>query len=171
MPAATSDYVRRIRERIGHDLLMLSSVATIAFDDEGRMLLVRHWNRGVWVAPGGAIEPMETPADAVVRETFEETGLHVRPRQVLGTVSGPETHFWYEHGDEVVYVITLFECEIVGGSLRPDGDETLEAGFFTKRELEELPLAEWARGVLPGFFDRPIRPYFAPPTWTPAVEG
>lgn len=30
-----------------------------------------------WFPPGGAVEPGETPADAAVRETVEETGLRV----------------------------------------------------------------------------------------------
>jgi len=34
---------------------------------------------GYWCLPGGAIEPGESPADAVVREVQEEIGLCVRP--------------------------------------------------------------------------------------------
>lgn len=32
----------------------------------------------LWVLPGGAIEPEEVPADAALREAWEETALHVR---------------------------------------------------------------------------------------------
>ena len=34
---------------------------------------------GYWEFPGGKCEPGETPAEAVVRECLEETGLVVRP--------------------------------------------------------------------------------------------
>ncbi|WTA94867.1 NUDIX hydrolase (plasmid) [Streptomyces cyaneofuscatus] len=42
------------------------------------VLLVNHRWRG-WVAPGGKVDPGETPREAAVREVFEETGLAVEP--------------------------------------------------------------------------------------------
>lgn len=39
--------------------------------------------------PAGHIEPGETPEQALIRETYEETAWHVRPDQVLGT------YLWY----------------------------------------------------------------------------
>ena len=44
---------------------------------QGRTLL--HWHRkvGLWLPPGGHLEPNETPVEAVVREALEETGMQV----------------------------------------------------------------------------------------------
>jgi 8-oxo-dGTP pyrophosphatase MutT (NUDIX family) len=47
------------------------------------VLLVRHVEGNDWTTPGGMIEPLETPADAAVRETWEETGLHVELESLL----------------------------------------------------------------------------------------
>jgi len=44
-------------------------------DDEGRILLVRRADNQKWAMPGGALEVGETPAEGVVREALEETGV------------------------------------------------------------------------------------------------
>lgn len=43
--------------------------------DGGRSLL--HWHRklGIWLPPGGHIDPNEDPVQAVLREVLEETGM------------------------------------------------------------------------------------------------
>lgn len=40
-----------------------------------------------WVTPGGGIDPGETEAEAAVRELAEETGLVVRPDELIGPVA------------------------------------------------------------------------------------
>lgn len=42
------------------------------------VVLLRHKRLGIWVQPGGHLEPGEPPWEAAVRETEEETGLDVR---------------------------------------------------------------------------------------------
>ena len=44
----------------------------------GHVLLHPHPKVGLWLPPGGHIEPHELPDDAATRETTEETGLTVR---------------------------------------------------------------------------------------------
>jgi ADP-ribose pyrophosphatase YjhB (NUDIX family) len=45
-------------------------------DDDGRILLIRRADNGKWAMPGGAMEVGETPAEGVMREALEETGVH-----------------------------------------------------------------------------------------------
>lgn len=44
----------------------------------GHVLLHPHRKLGLWLPPGGHIDPHELPDDAALRETWEETGLRVR---------------------------------------------------------------------------------------------
>jgi ADP-ribose pyrophosphatase YjhB (NUDIX family) len=44
----------------------------------GHVVLHPHRTLGIWLPPGGHIEPHELPDDAARRETLEETGLAVR---------------------------------------------------------------------------------------------
>lgn len=161
-----SDHLRRLREKLGHDLLVMPSVTGVVFDSARRVLLVEHADRDLWVLPGGAIDPFETPADALVREMWEETGLHVRPVALRGVFSGPDFLVRYGNGDEAVYVMSVFECEVLGGAPRPDGVETLAVRYFTEAEALELSTPPWAGVVLPRLFAAG-GPGFTPPTWTP----
>ncbi|MBW3657865.1 MAG: NUDIX domain-containing protein [Actinobacteria bacterium] len=49
--------------------------SAIVVDAGGRVLLHRHKRLGIWLQPGGHLDPGEGPAAAAVRETAEETGL------------------------------------------------------------------------------------------------
>ncbi len=140
------------------------------FDESERLLLVRHSNGGVWVAPGGASEPEEAPQDAVVREIWEETGLWVEPVRLCGVFGGAEFRVTYTNGDVVAYVSAVYECRPLGGQLSPDRDEVLEARFFAANELETLALSPWARAFLPPLLERPDRSWIPPVTWRPRGE-
>jgi ADP-ribose pyrophosphatase YjhB (NUDIX family) len=162
-----SPYVRELRERVGSRRLLLPSVTALMYDDRGGLLLVRQRDGGVWSTPGGVMEPDETPADAAVREAWEETGLMVEPRRVFGVYGGPEFIVRYPNGDESQYVMIVFECAVVGGTLRPDDDETLEVRYWTADEAAALLLTPWLRTMLPTFYTRPSAADFHPPRWQP----
>ncbi|MBM4259347.1 MAG: NUDIX domain-containing protein [Deltaproteobacteria bacterium] len=162
-----SEYLRNLRRHVGKELLLMPSVTAIVFDERERVLLARHGDTGQWVAPGGSIEPHETPANAVVREAFEETGLLVEPTQILGVFGGPEFEVVYANGDRVTYVMTVFECQVLSGTLAPDKTETLELQYIGATEFDRVNLAPWAKVVLPEICRRKGQPYFAPATWYP----
>lgn len=46
--------------------------------EQGHVLLHLHRRTGLWLPPGGHIEPGELPDEAALRETMEEAGLAVR---------------------------------------------------------------------------------------------
>lgn len=52
------------------------TVATFVIH-QGRVLLLRHPKLGLWLPPGGHIDPPELPDEAAVREVEEEAGLRV----------------------------------------------------------------------------------------------
>jgi 8-oxo-dGTP pyrophosphatase MutT (NUDIX family) len=54
-----------------------------------------------WTFPSGKIEPGESPVDAAVRETLEETGLRVRAKRIIGDRVHPLT------GVRIVYVAAV----------------------------------------------------------------
>ncbi len=162
-----SPYIRRLRAAVGSELLVLPSVTGIVFDDRNRILLVRQSESGVWTAPGGAVDPDETPADAVVREVWEETGLDTAPTRILGVYGGPACLVTYPNGDRTEYVMSVFECAVRGGTLQSVSDETSAAAFVAAEDLPAYRTSAWVRHVLPGLYDRSRSGHFEPPSWRP----
>ena len=98
----------------------------LALDGEGRILVVRTTYLGPgWMLPGGRVERSETPHEAAVRETREETGLHVRlDRLVL-----VDAH----RARDVSF---LFRGTVTGGAMEPQFGEIAEVGWLARAEIE-----------------------------------
>ena len=164
-----SPYIQRLRGVWGRSRLLMPSVTGIVYDNEGRLLLVQQRDDGSWSTPGGSIEPDETPADAVVREVFEETGLLVVPTRLIAVHGGPEVVVRYPNGDETQYVSVIFECVIEPSSpsLGGDGDEVIAARFWPLDDARRLPLSPWLVRILPRLYVRSDAAWFDPPRWRP----
>jgi ADP-ribose pyrophosphatase YjhB (NUDIX family) len=145
---AMSDYVRLLRELIGKQLLLMPSVSVLVQDDEGRLLLVRHADSGLWGLVGGAVEIDERPDEAAIRETQEETGLLVELTRLVTALGGSGFRVTYPNGDETAYVTIVYEARPVGGVERADGDEVLELGWFGRSDLLTIDLGAIARATL-----------------------
>ena len=143
-----SPHIRHLRDKVGHDLLLLPSTAVLPRDDAGRILLVRLIDSGNWAIIGGAIEPDESPQVGAVREVAEEAGVTVELGAILGVYAGPEYHVAYQNGDESAYVVTAFDATVIDGVPRPDGDETSEVGWFSPDELPLGEMGELTRALL-----------------------
>jgi len=165
-----SEYLRRLRDKVGNDLMVLPAVAVMVLDADRRLLLVRDAGTGLWATPGGAVDPDEDPADAAVREMWEETGLVVELTRVLGVYGGPEFRMTYPNGDVVSYCIVSFGAEIRGGAMRPDGVETLELRWFSRAETAALDMGPWTRITIDDAFAPPDGARFAAPAWQPPPE-
>ena len=165
-----ADYVRRIRALIGSgEVLQLPSVSVAIRDAAGRVLLARHVEGNRWLLPGGGVEPGETPADAAVREAWEETGLIVRLTRLVGVFGGPQHLVQYRNGDRASYVSTVFEAAIDGGKVQPDGTELREVQFVSETEASGLTLAAWVPEVLSAVFGGTTG-NFRQPKWRPPAE-
>lgn len=108
------------------------SVTGIVIND-GKVLLARHTyggGAGKLIIPGGYVEYGESPQDALVREYMEETGVTVRPGNIVGIRFN--THDWY----------VAFRADYVSGAPRSDGDENSEVLWVNVNEAlgrEDVP--------------------------------
>src|SRR5260370_29418605 len=118
-----SAYLKAVREKVGHDLLTMTAVAIAVFDAEGRLLLGRDSEMDRWTLPGGGIDPNELPADAAVRECYEETGLLVRLDGLIGIFGGPEFLTHYPNRDLTYYTTAAVRGWVGGGAHRAGDGE------------------------------------------------
>ena len=162
-----SDYIRRLRGMIGTTVLEVPTVSVLTYDADNRVLLVRHAEGDEWSTPGGMIEPYELPADAAVREAWEETGLHVELTRLIGVFGGPLCTSTYANGDRLSWVSTVFEGRRTGGVPRPDGVETLDVRYFAATEVGGLHCKPHVPMVLEAGWSKRDGAYFQPPTFRP----
>jgi ADP-ribose pyrophosphatase YjhB (NUDIX family) len=162
-----SDYVRSLRDKIGNALLEVPTVSVFPFDERGRVLLVRDAQSRQWTSTGGMIEPHETPADAAVREVWEEAGVFVELTHLVGVFGGPAHEVTYDNGDRLAWVSTVFGARPVAGTAQPDGVETIEAGWFTREEAERLDCRPHVRTSLQAAYAWNGRALFQPASWRP----
>ena len=142
-----SPHVRRLRQLVGHELLLLPSVSVLPRDGDGRVLLVRHADDRRWGTIGGAVEVDESPAEAAVREAREEAGVDVVLGAILAALGGPDFHVVYPNGDRTAYVAVVYHATVTGGAPMPDGDETVEVGWHLIGGLAALDLTSFARAT------------------------
>ncbi len=149
-----SEYLRGIRSKVGHELLLVPSVAMLVRDEKRGILLTKDSGFEDWSPPGGSVEPDESPREAAIREMKEETGLTVEPVRVLGVYGGKDFRVVYRNGDVVSYVTTAFECRVISGVLTPDHEEVLDARFFSEAEARSMRLSPMTRTILQDAFGR-----------------
>jgi 8-oxo-dGTP pyrophosphatase MutT (NUDIX family) len=73
---------------------------TIVVNDAGEILLIQRSDNGNWALPGGGIDLGESLPAAAVRETFEETGIHIEIAGLAGIYTDPRHVILYT-GDGV----------------------------------------------------------------------
>lgn len=83
---------------------------------------------GRWGLPGGMAEQGESISNCLIREIYEETGLHIRVKQLLDVLGGVDV------------CIVGYEAEIIGGSLIKSA-ESIELQWFA---IHEIPFEQFA---------------------------
>lgn len=123
--------------------------AAVVIEKNGALLLLQRayqpW-KGSWNLPAGYVEVDETPEQAAVRETREETGLKIEVDRLLG-------NYFFDDDPRGNGLLVVFTGKTTGGRLNGSAESTAH-GFFTPAELPEdlcgaghaRVIRAWARG-------------------------
>jgi ADP-ribose pyrophosphatase YjhB (NUDIX family) len=134
----TIKYTRWLRSYVGHQRIMQVRASGFVRNDEGQILLCHRADVMLWDVPGGTIGLDETPAQGLMREVAEETGLQLRAERIIGVYGGPEFHWTYPNGDQAQILAIFFAAQIVSGTLHPSGHENVNITFFPPDKLPPL---------------------------------
>lgn len=129
------DFVIALRERVGHGPLPLVGAMAVVFRGD-KVLLGRRRDNGKLEPVAGVVEPGEEPADAAVREAWEEAGVVVRAERLAWVYQMPR--ITYANGDQVDYLSFTFRCRWVSGDPYPADGELTEVGWFGLDELQDV---------------------------------
>jgi 8-oxo-dGTP diphosphatase len=113
------------------------------FTFEGDKLLMTRLRdqRRQWDIPGGRIEAGETPAEAAIREVWEETSVKVEVLELIGTqeleLFGERSvnHTW----PYPISVQIYFLCKVLQAEPFVADDEAAERGYFSPIEVRQFP--------------------------------
>ncbi|MDP5272874.1 NUDIX hydrolase [Chengkuizengella axinellae] len=99
-----------------------------------KVLLVKN-ERNVWELPGGRMESGEVPEETVVREIYEELGLNCSVEKIINAYDFEVVA--YRH----VFIVA-YHCKVLGNLSIQLSDEHMECGWFSKKDLDVLDLAQ-----------------------------
>ena len=85
---------------------------------EGRLLLIRRSDDGLWALPGGITDPGETLARTAQRELWEETGLVGRVVELLGVF---DSRLWQSE-KRIHFYHAVFRIEVDDPQPRPTAE-------------------------------------------------
>jgi 8-oxo-dGTP diphosphatase len=114
--------------RIHYEQLKVGAGALV--QHKGRLLLVQRTQqpfRHRWNLPAGYAEADEDPAETVVREVREETGLEIELANLMGV-------YFFDDDPRGNGILIVYECHAVGGKLT-ESPEGTNLTFFASDQI------------------------------------
>lgn len=131
-------YIMDLRKIVGHRKLLMPGAGIFLFRD-GKILLEKRKDDGLWADCGGSVELSEKVEDAARRELKEETGLIAGELEMIGIYSGPEMDHIYPNGDEISSICVYYLCRDFQGEICLQEDEVEQVRWFP---IDQLPPQE-----------------------------
>ncbi|SFC30135.1 ADP-ribose pyrophosphatase YjhB, NUDIX family [Alkalibacterium subtropicum] len=136
------DYVEALREKIGHDAVILNGSVAFILDQNGEVLLQQRPDKS-WGLPGGLMELGESFEETLIREVKEETNLTIKTYQFVDILSGRDFFVRLANGDEYYSVTALYHVTDFDGTLKADSDESMQLKFFPFNNVPEHMNPRW----------------------------
>ena len=137
----------RLRQTVGTDLVLWPGATVCVIRRDGRVLLAKRGDNGMWAMPGGGAEEGGSFAETALAELREEVGLEAVEADLSGyaCISRADNHVvTFANGDRTHYFGIWFELRRWEGEPAADGEEMTEVGWFDPQDPPE-PLLDSTR--------------------------
>lgn len=135
-------------------------VAAAAFvtDDANRVLLIKRSDNGLWAIPGGAQDVGESITATAVRETLEETGIHIEIIGLVGIYSDPQHVIAYDDGEVRQEFSICFRGRPIGGAISTSA-ESARVEWVDRERVGDLRIHPSVQLRIEHGFERQAQPY------------
>jgi len=106
------------------------TVGAVVGNDDDELLMIRRADSGFWLFPTGWADVGYSPAEVVVKEVREETGIECEVVRPIAILDGQRRGF-----TRTPLVSLVFHCRVIGGELEPHPLEVTDTGFFAEHSL------------------------------------
>jgi ADP-ribose pyrophosphatase YjhB (NUDIX family) len=130
------NYIKKIRELVGDECLILNATAVVIVDENNDILLQQRSDNELWGLPGGLLEVNESIAEGAVREVKEETNLDIEIVRFIGVFLNPFMR-WLEKDIAKVYSFA-FVAKVIGNDLLINDSESLDFKYFSYETLPKI---------------------------------
>jgi ADP-ribose pyrophosphatase YjhB (NUDIX family) len=163
------EWLKHVGDGIGGYVTPKIAVGAVVGNEREEILLVQRSDSALWLYPTGWADIGYSASEVAVKEVYEETGIEIEPVRLIAVLDGLRRGF-----TQVPLYSLVFQCRVLGGTLRRHALECLDVGWFAEDALP-TPLAGASGWTSHAFraireettdvlFDEPRRPPWRPGT-------
>ena len=129
------NYIKNIRQKIGHDPIFAPAAGCIIIKDD-KVLLQKRADDKTWALYGGYLELGETFFEAMERKVKNEINVKPINPKLIDIYSGKAVHDIYPNGDEVFGIVAIYIAYDYEGTLKSNSAEVVDLKWF---DINNLP--------------------------------
>ena len=135
--------LKNIQRMVDDQTQRFLCVTVYVRNDQGKFLMIRSRKFDRWLPAGGKIERHETPDEAALRETFEETGVHI---ELIGEKSPVDGGLMRPYGSQLNKInagrdhvdLIYLARPLKDQKLKRCERETSDIGWFEVQEIAKI---------------------------------
>ncbi|MCL4449053.1 MAG: NUDIX hydrolase N-terminal domain-containing protein [Actinobacteria bacterium] len=158
--AFAQEWIDDIQDGVSGYVTPKVAIGAVVGNEHQEMLLIKRADSGIWLYPTGWADIGYSPAEVVIKEVKEETGIDVKPVRLIAVFDGLRLGI-----TRMPFYSLIFQCKLLGGDLKPHPLECQDVGWFSRDKLP-MPLGRaetWTKHFFAAIAGEPVEVMFDEP--------